>query len=401
MAKPYKSLYKRIDDTYFYEVDVDAVEGFSQEVFIANAGNRRERGRGYHSDLMVKVVVGFDIDGIHYSYWKRKDGTYSVSEITYANLIASLNYLGFDPLGGIRGDKIKKYFRNEIVQLVKEQEKYKKYNAPIFKSGVKKLATKIRNLGRDYIRGSYSGEDKKPDLSDKTIEIRAKKAEANSGLYGGVRGIDEPLYESGLMEGELRILDISITGKLYDPPVRSHHKNARRIEPKTKSAFDRFLDYNVKFAKKYGDYVSAMEESARDIMSDKVKQASDFAKALTSRIIFVDELGFYKIKTPSSVAIKAIPKLSDKEEDWRNVAVENYKSVMRYMMNKSGYHPRYERRERGGTEEGLRQVLGEVEKEYPEMFAAFSAASRIIQLFGIRGSELMDDFRPSKFQPKD
>jgi hypothetical protein len=401
MARPYKSLYKRIDDTYFYEVDVDAVEGFSQEVFIANAGNRRERGRGYHSDLMVKVVVGFDIGSIHYSYWKKKDGTYSANEITYANLIASLNYLGFDPLGGIRGDKLKKYFRDEIVRLVKEQEKYKKYNAPIFKSGVKKLATKIRNLGRDYIRGSYSGEDKKPDLSDKTIEIRTEKAETNNGLYGGVRGIYEPLYESGLMEGELRVLDISVTGRLYNPPVRSHHKNARRIEPKTKSAFDKFLDDNVKFAKKHGDSVGAMEDLVRDVMSDKVRQASDFAKALTSRIIFVDKLGFYKIKTPSGVAIKSIPRFSSKEEDWRNVAVENYKSVMRYMMNKSGYHPRYERRERGGTAEGLRQVLVEVEKEYPEMFAAFSAASRMIQLFGIKGSELMDDFRPSKFQPKD
>lgn len=402
----YRSLHKRVDDTYFYEVDYDAVDDFAQEEFIADVGNKRKRGYGYHSNLKVRVVIGIDTSDTHTSFWRREDGTMSSVTVSYADLIAALNQIGYDVLGGLRGKGVRKLFKYGIENLIdKQTKKYARFNRPIFNAGVRKLARTIRDIGRDYVRGSYIGDIEKPDLAGKTIEIREKKQETNSGLYGGVRGIYEPLYESGMLEGDIKILECEITGEIGKPPERSHHKGARRM-PKaiSKSRFDSFLDKNKREIDKIvggEEYQAAQIERARDAMNDRVKQASIFADELVKRVLQVDKFGNYKMKTPSGVKIGEFPIYSDDESKWREASIGAYKQIMGYLFNKSGFHPDPNRR-RGWTDEShLRAALSHMEKEYPDMYVAFSVASKIVGAFGLRPVELVSHFTLSKNPPKD
>lgn len=204
-------------------VDADAVQDFAQvTIRIKPAQNIK---RFWRSDFYLEVTIGIDTSETHY-------GVRGITQdISYADLIAGLHFLGFDPLAPLRTKEVAESFKNMFLKdiLYPFVNKSKYINAQSISWWLPKRALLFRDLVRDYIRGQYSGineafsQTRKPELSPKTISTREVKQD--KGIPYDM-GINEALYETGQLEEAVEVISTKVHGKIY-PMQKSSRKHIR------------------------------------------------------------------------------------------------------------------------------------------------------------------------------
>lgn len=214
-----------IDDS----IDAELLHDFATvRIIIKPKGTGVKRFVHNNSTFSAEVVVGINTEEMHHGFLG------ATKDIPYGDLLAGLNFYGFDPLAPLRDSsdvakRFKSMFINDLLVPMVNSSKY--ISTTSINPWLRKKGELFRDLARDYVRGSYSGINKdfsdepKPDLSDKTIEIREYK-EGKGITYSGGRGINEALYETGQLEDAIRVIDTKVYGKL-GRFVKSKRSNKR------------------------------------------------------------------------------------------------------------------------------------------------------------------------------
>ena len=235
--------------------------------------------RFWRSDFYIEVTIGIDTSETHY-------GVKGITQdISYANLIAGLHFLGFDPLAPLRtkevAESFKAMFLRDILYPFVNKNKY--INAQSVSWWLPKRALLFRDLVRDYIRGQYSGineafsKTKKPELNPKTIATREVKQ--GKGIPYDM-GINEALYETGQLEEAVEVISTKVHGKIY-PMQKSSRKHIRTGGPGS--------DKSMR-----GAYLSQDEVARRRMQrSDGVGDVLAFALARNAK-----NSGIYSINNP-------------------------------------------------------------------------------------------------------
>jgi hypothetical protein len=271
-------------------IDADAVQDFAQvTIRIQPARNIK---RFWRSDFYIEVTIGIDTSETHY-------GVKGITQdISYADLIAGLHFLGFDPLAPLRTKEVAESFKNMFLKdiLYPFVNKSKFINAQSVSWWLPKRALLFRDLVRDYIRGQYSGineafsQTRKPELSPKTISTREVKQD--KGIPYDM-GINEALYETGQLEEAVEVMSTKVHGKIY-PMQKSSRKHIRTGGPSSEKSLR-------------GAYLSQDEVMRRRIQrADGAGDVLAFAVARNVR-----NSGIYSISSPfGGGKLSYIPKIN-------------------------------------------------------------------------------------------
>jgi hypothetical protein len=271
-------------------IDADAVQDFAQvTIRIQPARNIK---RFWRSDFYIEVTIGIDTSETHY-------GVKGITQdISYADLIAGLHFLGFDPLAPLRTKEVAESFKNMFLKdiLYPFVNKSKFINAQSVSWWLPKRALLFRDLVRDYIRGQYSGineafsQTRKPELSPKTIATREVKQD--KGIPYDM-GINEALYETGQLEEAVEVISTKVHGKIY-PMQKSSRKHIRTGGPSSERSLR-------------GAYLSQDEVMRRRIQrADGAGDVLAFAVARNVR-----DSGIYSISSPfGGGKLSYIPKIN-------------------------------------------------------------------------------------------
>lgn len=258
-------------------IDADAVQDFAQvTIRIRPAQNIK---RFWRSDFYLEVTIGIDTSETHY-------GVNGITQdISYANLIAGLHFLGFDPLAPLRTKEVAESFKDMFLRdiLYPFVNKSKYINAQSVSWWLPKRALLFRDLVRDYIRGQYSGineafsQTRKPELNPKTIATRESKQE--KGIPYSM-GINEALYETGQLEEAVEVISTKVHGRIY-PMQKSTRKHIRTGGPSSEKTMR-------------GAYLSKDEVMRRRVQrADGAEDVLAFALARNAK-----NSGVYSINNP-------------------------------------------------------------------------------------------------------
>jgi hypothetical protein len=203
--------------------DKKLIEEFSQITFMFRPDARLTR---FSDDFFVSITIGIDVNDKHES----PEG----NSIPYYQLIATLNFFGFDPLYAIRRDEALNVLGGKANSIFFRINASNNINIGSSKMmfGMS-LAKYALEYAKDYIRGKSSLP--KPELSPKTIANRRYKQEEHPDFYRGAGGINEAMWESGQLEEAVHIMDVKVIGSLKKRPrsVRSSYgiKSGATAEP--------------------------------------------------------------------------------------------------------------------------------------------------------------------------
>lgn len=128
---------------------------------------------------------------------------YNGRPVDYSALFAYLYALGFDPLAPLRDQSIVSNLEHHLAHVIyKTISEWKSSGAShdTVTRHVESWARNIRDLVRDYIRGSISITPK-ADVSDSTVETRNSRLNSNGSLYK--YGTANALWETGTLEKDI------------------------------------------------------------------------------------------------------------------------------------------------------------------------------------------------------
>lgn len=178
------------------------IDEFSRVTYVFKPDGRLSR---FSDDFLVSVTIGIDTGDVHVS----PEG----DSIPYYQLIATLNFFGFDPLYASKSDKALNELSKKATSIFFRANSANNINIGsvrmMFAMGLARIASEY---AKDYVRGKTSMP--KPELDPDTITTRKYKQNKNPNLYQGKSGINEALWESGQLEEAIHVMDVSVTGSL-------------------------------------------------------------------------------------------------------------------------------------------------------------------------------------------
>lgn len=178
------------------------IDEFSRVTYIFKPDGRLTR---FSDDFLVSITIGINTNDIHVS----PEG----DSIPYYQLIATLNFFGFDPLYASKSDKALNELSKKATSIFFRANSANNINIGsirmMFGMGLAKTASEY---AKDYVRGKTSMP--KPELDPDTIATRKYKQERNPNFYQGKGGINEALWESGQLEEAIHVMDVSVIGSL-------------------------------------------------------------------------------------------------------------------------------------------------------------------------------------------
>lgn len=199
------------------------IDEFSRITYVFKPDGRLAR---FSDDFLVSVTIGINTSDVHVS----PEG----DSIPYYQLIATLNFFGFDPLYASKSDKALSELNKKATSIFFRANSSNSINIGsirmMFAMGLARTASEY---AKDYVRGKTS--IPKPELDPDTITIRKYKQEKKPNLYQGKSGINEALWESGQLEEAIHVMDVSVIGVLSK---RTHPTRSGYGASNKPSAFD-------------------------------------------------------------------------------------------------------------------------------------------------------------------